>query len=76
MLSGSVSVAVTGKPTRGCRVERVDYSAVSSMLVTLTITACSSVLPFVSVTTTITSYALFRARVSRRLVASGVGLEG
>ena len=26
MLSGSVSVAVTGKPTRGCRVERVIVS--------------------------------------------------
>ena len=58
MLSGSVSVAVTGKPTRGCRVDSSTAPS-SSMLVTLTITACSSVLPFVSVTTTVTSYTLF-----------------
>ena len=59
MLSGSVSVAVTGKPTRGCRVDRFDRPVLFSMLVTFTVTSCSSELPSVSVTFTVTSYTLF-----------------
>ena len=56
--SGSVRLAVTAIPTRGCVLDRVTTPS-SSSFVTVTFTSFMPRLPLASVACTVTSYTLF-----------------
>ena len=58
MLSESARVAVTGKPIRGCRVERVDRSGLLHIGDLYRHRPARQSCPLVSVTFTVTSYKL------------------